>query len=285
MVSSRFAELKAHDAHLEPMLRGLGGAHAARVARIAAGAVGIAGTVVMVGIVALGGPRWMGTYALLGSCLAVVATYVGTFSALSIGAAFGSPAGGARGLPNMRPESLEGLAQLEARNPLHVMDRKLSRLETWSSALPLAAASLLTPLALHFVFGALVFGPQTTESFGGWIQCSVVIVGHAHLVLVGLSIRYARKMRRLSMQELDAMKVGREWGKAWGFTVLASCVPGIVLLGVPPAISALTSILFVPLMFIGIRRVILRERLALAVAYASADDARGSRRAPFDELV
>jgi hypothetical protein len=47
-----------------------------------------------------------------------------------------------------------------------------------------------------------------------------------------------------------------------------ACLPGIVLLGIPPILVALTGLLFIPAMYVVTARCIQRERFALEATVA-----------------
>ena len=52
--------------------------------------------------------------------------------------------------------------------------------------------------------------------------------------------------------------------KVLGATSLAACVPGVLLLGIPPLVTAVTGAAFVPLMFYRAARQVASESAALA---------------------
>src|SRR5262249_52481299 len=142
----------------------------------------------------------------------------------------------------------EDLARLEQRHPVRAIEQRLAKLETWATGLPLVALSLLMPLTLHLVV-AIVCGLAKCEEYGNWIQVSLIVVGHAHLALVAMTIGFARKLRRMANHEIAVMSVHREWAKAWAAAIAAACMPGVVFLLVPPLLTMVTGLLFIPLMF------------------------------------
>jgi hypothetical protein len=167
--------------------------------------------------------------------------------------------------PELTGELHTDLAQLDASEPRQSIRRRLSKLEVWSSALPLVALSLLMPLTLHWAFVAVV-GHESAASFAEWIQVSLLIVGHAHLALAACAIRFAWKMKAMPSEDLAKIPIHREWAKAWGFAVGMSCLPGVILLLVPPLLSAITGIVFIPFMFLHMHRRLIAERAVLAMA-------------------
>jgi hypothetical protein len=68
---------------------------------------------------------------------------------------------------------------------------------------------------------------------------------------------------RAKQTEVIRMGAGWSWGRALGISVAVACVPGLVLVGIPPLLVALTGLMFVPAMFGAMRRRVVRERQAL----------------------
>jgi hypothetical protein len=141
------------------------------------------------------------------------------------------------------------------------------RWERAGAALPLAALSMVTPLTLHFLVWFLGVGPVRMSShaaeFGEWISLSAMIVGHAHLALALCSVGWACSLCKRATSELDAGLCGSAF-KALGITVGVACVPGLVLLAIPPLLVAITGAVFVPAMYTNTVSRLSRERLALA---------------------
>jgi hypothetical protein len=141
-----------------------------------------------------------------------------------------------------------------------VLAARTSRLEAASLALPLTAVALLTPLTAHLPFA---FGTNGLSGIDLWCRASAVIVGHAHLVLAGLFVRHAIRIRRAS-EPLELRTAG--W-RILALTVAAAAVPGIVLFGLPPILTAVTGAVFIPYAAaLAVDRAIAeREQLSLAV--------------------
>ncbi|MBX3262243.1 MAG: hypothetical protein KF782_21330 [Labilithrix sp.] len=262
IVGARLAETKLARETVAPLLPRLSSLRAARLARALAGAVGLAGAACTV-VCAIVGDEGSPTHALLGAGLAAVATYLLARGVLAIA---GREAR-ARGweLPRLTGVLDADLARIDASSPLPALRRRLDALEVWSTTLPLAAASLLAPLTLHYAFMA-VTDSTSAESFSWWIRVSMVVVGHAHLALMALAIAFGRKLTTLSSERLRALSIHREWARAWGIVILVAAMPGILLLAVPPLLTALTGIAFIPLMFALARRRLMNERAALDLA-------------------
>jgi hypothetical protein len=269
-------ELASAYDHARPYLPVLHATLAKRYARAAAGAVGIAGALAMVALAATTddeGP----TYALLGACLAAIATYT------IVRAVLGTRTLASRFVPRFAPPNelvpplLTGEAQtdlgiLARSNPLAALRARLARIEPWSLELPLVAASLLTPLTLHFLAVALFAGPDL-RSFATWIRVSLVVVGHAHLALAACAVRYARRLRIEG-----SSNVHREWGKALAIAVGVAAVPGVILFVVPPALSALTGITFIPIMYLVADAWVSSERVTEIVAFEGASSEEAALR-------
>jgi hypothetical protein len=156
------------------------------------------------------------------------------------------------------------LATLERHDPLREMRDVSGRWEFAAVALPLTGISLLAPLTLHWVVAvAFLGGASSDEGFRtAWIPVSALIVGHAHLALVIACVWWARSLR--TREALEArLLINRTWGTALAVTVATACVPGVVLLALPPILVALTGLVFVPWMFRAMAAVLVRERAML----------------------
>ena len=156
------------------------------------------------------------------------------------------------------------LARLERGSPARLAAEHADRHERWATALPLAALAFLLPLTLHFPIGWLMGDALRARDFDRWIQLSAVLVGHAHLLLAALCLRFAYQARRRPLESLR-----RAGWKAYGLTVAASAVPGAVLYALPPIIVALTGLIPVPCMFAAARAALERERGVLAAAHSN----------------
>lgn len=134
---------------------------------------------------------------------------------------------------------------------------RAERLEAWGLALPLVGLSFAAPLSLHFVVGALL--GVGARDFNQWVALSSILVGHAHLLLAALAGAYA-----LSLCRRDGAGPALTSASVLGFTTAAAAIPGIFLLGLPPVLTLLTGLLFVPAMFGWARRTVCAERAVLA---------------------
>ncbi len=275
LVGMRLAALRRTQEEVEPVLPRLRRVGAARLARAAAGTVGLAAAAATVA----GAFRDDGgaTYALIGGGLLAMCAYVGVRALAAFGGLFVRR--GRWRIPELTGQLDVDLARIDASHPTAALARRVERLEIWSTALPLAAISLLAPLTLHFLVG-LLFGwtsspyRSTAEEFTTWLRISLVIVGHAHLALMACAIAFARKMKRLDTLGVAGLMIHAEWAKALGIAVAVAAVPGIILLALPPVIAALTGLVFVPAAFISTRRRVLDERAVVALASEPAEHTR-----------
>ncbi|HEY8079475.1 MAG TPA: hypothetical protein VIF62_35335 [Labilithrix sp.] len=152
------------------------------------------------------------------------------------------------------------VARLAERSAASLFAEWVDRLEVRSVWLPLAGAALVVPLTLHLAFAWIVSSSQTdlTSDFDVWILLSLVLTIPAHGVLALLAVRFAKKLR--------AWREGERRPSAWApllWTIVAGCVPGIVLYLIPPILVAVTG-LFVPIAFSVMRARVLDERAKLA---------------------
>lgn len=130
-------------------------------------------------------------------------------------------------------------------------------LEPLSYSLPLVGLALVGPLSLHAPL--FLLGNDGLRPLGGWIAMSGIVVGLAHVTLALLSLRFARRLYRGTL----ARTAEHEALRAVGLTTLSACLPGILWLGIPPVLVAITGLLFVPAAFVVIERCCLRERALL----------------------
>ena len=157
-------------------------------------------------------------------------------------------------------DAVVDLANLVTVGPRRRLVRFASRLEHMSILMPLVGMSLLLPLTIHAGV-ALMTGSLGT--YDRWIVASALLVGHAHLVLCLCCWSYARRVRSSTADEL-ARRGHRDWARALGFTTLAAAVPGLLLLAVPPVLTAVTGVFFIPFMYGHLRSHVIEERASLS---------------------
>jgi hypothetical protein len=267
LVGRRLERVQVGREAVEPFLGRLRTVREKRIARTVSGIVGIAGAL----MVACTCTRTDGTPTgfLLASSAAMAVTYAAVRGVLLASRRSHGP----RPIPPLTGRLDEDLARLDAADPARLVEQVTgagTTLAMLSAALPLAAISLLSPLTLHFAFCALFgFAPSVTsmaERFSDWIGVSVVIVGHAHVALMAMAIAFGRRLMKQPYGELTAMNIHAEWSKALGIAVIVAATPGIVFLFVPPLLSAITGLVFVPVMFMAARALVLDERSLIEMA-------------------
>ena len=234
---------------------------AARTGRICAGLTGIVGAVLMA-LAALGGRGGLFRPALFEvppsaflflSWPAMGAAYaIGSFAARRRVDRLATPPG--------THDIHAAVAWLERARPVPALRWQAAGYERQSVALPLIAYALLTPLTLHSPVCLATGGLGALDS---WIRVSLVIVGHAHLVLAFLYWWAARWVSNSPTQAIVFERSRKEWS-IFGFTVLASALPGAVLFLIPPILTTVTALLFHPLFFRAMIRTLRAERRALS---------------------
>jgi hypothetical protein len=160
------------------------------------------------------------------------------------------------------------LERLERAAPGAEARAAADRLERASVALPLMGLAMLAPLTIHLaVYRVCMFEPrmESPHGYDKWIAFSLVIVGHAHLVLALCAWLYARKLRREPAWKLRSNVIRRDGWHALLWATLAGAVPGALLFLIPPLLVLATGALFVPLAFWAMGRRVLLERALLGI--------------------
>jgi hypothetical protein len=245
-----------------------------RTGRAAAGAVGIAGglllLVVAAGRVACRGAGWYfpGQGDLRPGGL-LSAMLVGTWAAMGLAYVVGRLAGHAQldvtlwGLLALTGDRRDDLARLRSAGSrrsavVEQLDRVLGPSIGWH----LAAMGLLLPLTLHLGVWLALSGGRFRD-FDGWICVSAVSVGIAHLVLAGKCALLPKALREPNGAPPEDIALAEGW-RAFGLAVAAACVPGILWFLIPPLLTAVTGVAFIPLMFHLAGKRLARERTTLA---------------------
>jgi hypothetical protein len=154
----------------------------------------------------------------------------------------------------------EDLLRLQREDSLADARALAARWQRAGAALPLAALSIIAPLTIHFVVWCLL-APHEVLDFGEWIAMSVVIVGHAHVALCVCAVVWANRLCRYETSELNVVQPS--WARSLFITVGVACVPGLLLLAIPPLLVFVTGLVFVPAMYGATLRCMVRERLEL----------------------
>jgi hypothetical protein len=285
IITQRITSMRRSCELLDDSLPELNRIRRARLARIAAGVAGIAGMALTV-LFACTDSGELPTVSLLGSSVLAFATY----GVARLILRFSSKIALTNALPALSGDLRTDIAELDAHDPAAGVLRRLSELETWSIALPMSATSLLAPLTLHWLFVMMIGKGVQSFDFASWIRISLVVVGHAHLALIALSIGFAQRMHQASLEEVKSRSPNLDWAKAWGLTIAVAAMPGVLLLCFPPLIAAVTGILFIPAMFVLARRCMIAERTTVEMANQStvriaADAAPIPMETELDELV
>lgn len=289
IVGARLAETSELRGELTPMLPALRAVTRARLARIAAGGVGVAAALAMTFCAAWFSDKSSDpspTYALLYGSLAAMGTWLVARTGLGLGARLRRRESGELRLSGQLDEDLARIDAQDPRAELHRVERLANRLELPSVALPAAGISFLFPLLSHWLFLLVTGSAREMGDFAQWIRISLVIVGHAHIALVVCGFLFAKKLRGLSLDALTDLKIHREWLKAWLITIGVSCLPGILLVLVPPILVAITGIAFIPAVWLLLHRAVRAERSRFAFA-AAASNIRiaASAASPLDALA
>jgi hypothetical protein len=160
------------------------------------------------------------------------------------------------------------LARIEAADPLRASREVAMRWERMSVALPIAAVSILAPLTIHGAVYCILRVPSdgisasAVDDFGMWIGLSALIVGHAHVAVLVGTVRWAYRLRATPTAKLR-QGLHRHWGTTLLVAVGVACIPGIVLLGIPPLLVAITGVAFLPAAFGIAARAVSNERMEL----------------------
>ncbi len=119
---------------------------------------------------------------------------------------------------------------------------------------PVLGMALLLPLTIHLPF-ALVL--SDSDGFGEWVRVSFWITGTAHVVFALTST--------LRGYQLATGRKAWSPGRIFALTVLTSCVPFVVLMGIPPMLVAVTALPILPLLS-AMERIVTNERAEIAAA-------------------
>ncbi len=277
LVLRRRAELVKARTSLGDAMGGLHRVYARRWSRIVGGGVALTFVVALVAYL-LSWPfvdhvprNDAATLLLLGGGVGGVIATILTRLAFSLGTrrVFGRMAP----LPEPTGQVAADLAALEGASPWPEKEKALRRLELPSTMVPMITISMLAPLTLHLGFATLMDGWKP-ESFTEWIAISGAIVGHAHIALAVAAALHARRLAKSDLDAIRSMPTHRPWLVALGVAVLAASIPGIILLVVPPILTAITGFVFVPAMFLFIRHRLVSERAAMLSAELASTGVR-----------
>jgi hypothetical protein len=117
-------------------------------------------------------------------------------------------------------------------------------LTTWSLRMPMLGLALVMPVTLH-AMTMMCIGEMSTNDFSSWIWMSTLGAAQAYVALCWLTYKDAERIATNTAAEPWKK---RAWAALWK-TTAASCIPGIVLLGIPPILTFLTGAAFIPAMY------------------------------------
>ena len=102
---------------------------------------------------------------------------------------------------------------------------------------PIVGLTLLLPITLHM---PLVIAIGGLEAYDLWVTASLWITGFAHLVFAGLAA--------LRAHQLAGGQPAWSPRRIYALTVIASCIPFVVLFAIPPLLVAATAMPLVALL-------------------------------------
>ena len=247
---------------------------AARTARIAAGGAGTVAGLAFFAVAA-------GSFSFLNNEHGAMNTHalVGAWAALGVSGLVAWPLArrhardALRREPSVSGDTHADVIHIDVADPLGELRTRVTRFEFASTALPLAAASLLVPLTLHWVVAALASWSQGSRldasGFGIWISASAVLVGLAHCALVAQLALWARSLRDRPTSRLQE-RIHGTWARILAVTAGVGLIPAIFLARsgeaivlLPAALVAVTGITFIPFLVVGTASCVERERAAL----------------------
>jgi hypothetical protein len=266
---ARRAEERDGDAALKRLF-------AARAARIAAGGAGTVAGLALFAVAA-------GSFSFLDNERGANNTYAlfGSWAALGVSGLVAWPLARRHARDALRREPIVSgdthadVMRIETADPLGELRARVTKLEFRSTALPLAAASLLVPLTLHWAVAALASWSQGStfkaSDFGVWISASAALVGLAHCALVAQLALWARSLRDRPTSRLRE-RIHGTWARILAVTTGVGLIPAIffawsgeAIVLLPAALVAVTGITFIPFLVVGTARCVERERAALEV--------------------
>jgi len=259
----RYEELLAIWNARRSELAGPSDVHAIRTGRIWAGNAGILCAAALAIVTAM---RFLGNGALAGvPTLIIPSAWVIMLLALLLGRAFARAT--LRAFVDPPPRTADVREDARRTEDAFAPDDLRERadvLERASVSRPMIAIALLAPLTIHLIVYGLVGQLRGLDGFDRWIGLSLVVVGHAHLTLAYLGWRFAKNAHALYRGDIARGAAGSGWS-AYGYTVLASALPGAFLYLLPPILTAVTGLFIASPLFGAMTRALVRERHTLGV--------------------
>jgi len=132
--------------------------------------------------------------------------------------------------------------------------RRPEQLFALSLIAPTLGIAALGPITLHMTLVLPLWGNHV---FDAWVFQSLIVTGFTHVVFATTSA--------LRAYELVAGKPARTPRSIYVATVVASCVPFVILYAIPPVLVAITALPFVPLLH-AMDALVAHERREIAAA-------------------
>jgi hypothetical protein len=237
--------------------------HRRRSARALAGAVLAAGGMLTLGVSAaamlLSLPRETANWLLPTFLLSAVALAVASYGVASIGV----PQLARRWLSSRlvpSGDAARDLDRLRGDSPVELTSGWAARWTRASYVMPLVGIALVGPLLLHLMVATLLSGSTVVfGGFGEWMTLSAIFVGHAHLGFAWLLSRHVNALMGDRLPEHATLRM-------IGAVTLIAALPGVVLVGLPPLLTAVTGASLAIPMLAWARRTWAHEQMLLAAA-------------------
>jgi hypothetical protein len=128
--------------------------------------------------------------------------------------------------------------------------------------LPLVGVSLLAPLSLHLLVH-LAFGGRLSQ-FDLWMRVGLGFTAHAHVVLALLARSYVRGVvAGVGHMATRTPVAAGVWAVSW--TAGVACLPGALIYMIPPGITFVTGLVFVPMAFVWADAAVRRDSELVAI--------------------
>lgn len=151
--------------------------------------------------------------------------------------------------------SLLTLVLVRLWTPALVSQEAAKTLTIWSLRMPMLGLTLVMPITLH-AMTMMCIGEMSTDDISSWIWMSTLGAAQAYVALSWLTYKDAE---RIVTNTATQPWKKRAWAALWK-TTAASCIPGIVLIGIPPVLTFLTGAAFIPAMYFLAHRITDWER-------------------------
>ena len=209
------------------------------------------------------GRTWAGVIGVLGASSAMILGSTAPTTSIAIllstwvvaGIAYGveliakpKSAGSPRQAATRRPEPQVDSDLVEAEPRAAAQFTRLASLQdlaVGSIAWPLAGLGLLAPLTIHFLILLALIGPGGFDGFGVYATITSVILIPAYATLIARSHNFAERLA-FGSNPSQLEQAGLHTLLA---TAFAALFPGLIVLGAPSLVVAVTGALFIPASF------------------------------------